>query len=111
MNVTEYKRKWFDERRSELHARGLKDAHIAEQMGIKRAYFSQLVNGLNVSDTVIDRMCASFSLTFPTVEQVANNQTAPPGYVLIKEEVLTDLASQVKLLTRAVNASLDQKTP
>ena len=37
----------------------MKDAHIAEQMGVKRAYFSQLVNGLNVSDQVVDRMCSA----------------------------------------------------
>jgi plasmid maintenance system antidote protein VapI len=43
-----------------LHVRGLKDAHIAEQMGIKRAYFSQIVNGLAVSDQVVDRMCSAF---------------------------------------------------
>lgn len=94
-------------RRAELHARGLKDAHIAEQMGIKRAYFSQVVNGLNVSDTVIDRMCSSFSMTFPAVEQVADHQT-PEGMTMVNKELFDQLVLQAQVNTKLLNAVLDK---
>lgn len=61
MTVAEYKRSWFLARRAELHARGLKDADIARQMGLQRAYFSQVVGGANVGDGFIDRMCSAFA--------------------------------------------------
>ena len=55
MAVAEDKRSWFLARRAELHARGLKDVDIARQMGLQRAYFSQVVGGANVGDGFIDR--------------------------------------------------------
>lgn len=77
LTVAEYKRQWFDAKRAELHARGLRDVQIAEQMGMKRAYFSQVVNGMVPSDKFLDRMCAAFGFSFPepaSVPESSNDQ-------------------------------------
>lgn len=87
LTVADYKRTWFDARRAELHAKGLKDVQIAEQMGIKRAYFSQIVNGLTVSDQVVDRMTSAFGFKFLPVEQGAERQTPEIGPTGLAEAV------------------------
>lgn len=86
----------------------MRDAHIAEQMGIKRAYFSQVVNGLPVTDATIDRMCSAFGFKFPPAEQVAEYQT-PKGMVLVSAEMWEELVLQVKTSNRLIGALLDRE--
>ena len=74
----------------------MKDAHIAEQIGVKRAYFSQVVNGMNVSDQLIDRMCASLGVKFIPVEQVAEPQTPEPAIDPAIVEAIRDVVQQGK---------------
>jgi len=107
LTVAEKKREWFDRKRSELHARGMKDTHIAEQMGIKRPYFSEVANGATIGDAFIDKMCSAFGMRFPDTEQVKilpNN----PGTVTVDKQLFSDLLEQVKTQTRLLNAVLDK---
>lgn len=106
MTVAENKRRWFLARRTELHERGLKDAAIAEQMGLKRAYFSQVVNGANVGDGFVDRMCQAFGFSYPTPNPVALKANA--GMVNVDAKQFGELVDQVKLQTRLLNAVLDR---
>lgn len=118
MTVAEYKRAWFLARRAELHARGLKDADIARQMGLQRAYFSQVVGGANVGDGFIDRMCSAFGLRFTPADASSEHETAgsaPPQaaepqveYVTIPKALLDDLLGQVRMNTRLLNLALDR---
>lgn len=101
----------------------MKDAHIAEQIGVKRAYFSQVVNGMNVSDQLVDRMCASLGVTFISTEQVAERQTSEPDPALleaIKEvvqqgkrnnNVMDLLVEEIRSLREQVRTLKGQPTP
>lgn len=94
MTLAAQKKRWFDARRAELLARGMKDAHIAEQIGVKRAYFSQVVNGMNVSDQLVDRMCASLGVKFIGTEQVAEGQTPAMDPALV--DAIKEVVAQGK---------------
>lgn len=107
MTVAEYKREWFDAKRAELHAKGLKDAHIAEQMGIKRAYFSQVANGMAVSDQVVDRMCSAFGFRFIQGEQVAAEQTLKDGMMAVPKEMWDEMLLNMRTNTRLLNSALN----
>lgn len=99
LTVAEFKRQWFLERRKELHARGLKDADIATQMGFKPPYFSQIVGGLNIGDRFIDKMCSAFGLRFPPDPDLSKGQI---GNAQLQEEV--------RLLKDSVNRLLSLHT-
>lgn len=106
LTVAEHKRAWLDARRAELHARGLRDAHIAEQMGYKPAYFSQVVNGATIGDGFIDKLCTAFGFRFNPSNEVA--QSTNPDTITVPRELWDELLQQGKTNARLLNAVLDQ---
>ena len=103
LTVAEKKRVWFDQRRAELHAKGLTDGKIADQMGYKPAYFSQIANGASIGDGFIDKMCSAFGFRFmeqAQVQQSANVQ----GTTTVNAEQFKELLDQVRMQTHLLNA-------
>lgn len=109
LTVAEYKRDWFDRKVAELKQRGLKDTEIAAQMGVGRSYFSQVVNGDNVGDAVVDRMCSAFGFQYPDVAPVSKDQTIGPNQVVIDKDVWLDLVNHQKTVIQLLHRVLDQQ--
>lgn len=108
MTVAEYKLAWFLARRAELNERGLKDAQIAQKMGYKPAYISQVVTKKSpAGDALIDKMCSTFSFRFLPTSELSNNETtANHESELVK--IIERLMADLREATQALKQNHDQ---
>lgn len=121
LTVADYKLKWVADRRAELHARGMKDADIARQMGYKPPYVSQVFNGDSIGDAFIDKMCSAFGVRFIEQTPVAQSLNAmDPALVEAIREVVQQgkrnnnvmdlLVEEIRSLREQVRALKGQPT-